>query len=54
MNRVNEIIRLKGLVDRIIPVGIGSGVSAAYVEAMISSFKETRNCFQLIFLGEQY
>jgi hypothetical protein len=34
MDRVNEIKRLKGLADRIIPVGIGSGVSAAYLKGL--------------------
>ena len=31
INRISEIIRLKSLVDRIIPVGIGSGIAGAYL-----------------------
>jgi hypothetical protein len=34
MDRIAEVVRLKGLVERIIPVGIGSGVSGAYLEGL--------------------
>ena len=34
MDRIAEIIRFKALVERIIPVGIGSAVSAAYLQGL--------------------
>ena len=34
IDRTAEIIRLKGLVNRIIPVGIGSGISTAYLSSL--------------------
>ena len=34
MDRVAEIMRFKGLVERVIPVGIGSAVSGAYLQGL--------------------
>ena len=34
IDRTAEIIRLKGLVNRIIPVGIGNGISTAYLSSL--------------------
>jgi hypothetical protein len=34
MDRIAEIIRFKGLVERVIPVGIGSAVSGAYLQGL--------------------
>ena len=43
MNRVNEIIRLKALADRIIPVGVGSTVSEAYLTGLAKNMPVQSN-----------
>ena len=34
IDRINEITRLKGLANRVIPVGIGSGISGSYLQSL--------------------